>query len=212
MRSGFHGQLADLTVVLGTLAGLAGSSMTDATTALLEADPIAARQTIAVGARVMALRHDCEDRAQSMLALQAPVATDRRMLFSAIRISGDLAGMGGLAGQVADAVRRRFPDHVVPPETGCHFAEMGALSGAMADRVRRALTEPDLRLLTRTHDDNDRIDELHAQSTGESWHGAAGAVDLALTAGLYRRFAQHTVDVAERIVFLATGARPITAD
>lgn len=216
VRSGFHGQLTDLTVMLGELAGLAGRSMADATTALLEVAPIAAEQTIALGEQVRALRHGCEYRAQSMLALLAPAATDRRMLLSAIRISGDLAGMGGLAGQVADAGRRRFPDRVVPPETDGHFAEMGALSSDMADRVRHALTEPDLALLTRARGDNDRMDELHAQSTsavtGESWHGGTGARDLAQLAGLYRRFAQHTVDVAERIVFLATDARPVTAD
>lgn len=202
--------------MLGELAGLAGRSMADATTALLEVAPIAADQTVALGAQVRALRRGCEDRAHSMLALHAPAAANRRMLVSAIRISGDLAGMGGLAGQVADAGRRRFPDRVVPPETGSHFAEMGALSSAMADRVRHALTEPDLSLLTRTRGDNDRMDELRAQSTGtvagESWQGATATVDLALLAGLYQRFAQHTVDVAERIVFLATGARPITVD
>ncbi|MFC7450468.1 phosphate signaling complex protein PhoU [Rhodococcus daqingensis] len=216
MRNGFSGELGLLTGQLAELARLTVQSMSDANAGLLEVDLARAERAIAAERNIAALHGDCEGRALSMLALQSPVATDLRMLFSAIRISADLARMGGQARHVAEAVRRRFPDSVVPPETRGQFLEMGVLATAMADRARHALIEPDLQLLSRLRTDDDRMDELHAQLTalitGESWpHGVISAVDLTLLAGFYERFADHAVNVAERIVFLVTGARPPAA-
>src|SRR5699024_794654 len=45
--------------------------------------------------------------------------------------------------------------------------------------------------------------------SAEDWpHGSVAAVDLALLARYYERFADHTVSIANRGVYLATGERP----
>ena len=43
----------------------------------------------------------------------------------------------------------------------------------------------------------------------ESMHGVAGAVDITLLGRFYERFADHTVEVARRVIFQATGKFPV---
>ncbi len=43
-------------------------------------------------------------------------------------------------------------------------------------------------------------------------HGVAAAVDVALLARFYERFADHAVEIGRRVVFEATGTRPAEQD
>ena len=64
-------------------------AMAHATRALLEADLHLAEQVIADDARIDDLRVAAEEKAFGLLALQAPVATDLRVVISAIHGAGD---------------------------------------------------------------------------------------------------------------------------
>ncbi|MCX6493832.1 MAG: phosphate transport system regulatory protein PhoU, partial [Rhodococcus sp.] len=39
-------------------------------------------------------------------------------------------------------------------------------------------------------------------------HGVPAAVDITLLGRFYERYSDHTVEVAKRVIFLVTGARP----
>ena len=84
-------------------------AMAHATRALLEADLHLAEQVIADDARIDDLRVAAEEKAFGLLALQAPVATDLRVVISAIHGAGDIERMGDLALHVAQAARRGTP-------------------------------------------------------------------------------------------------------
>ena len=71
--------------------------------ALLEADLQLAEQVIADDVRIDDLRAAAEEKAFGLLALQAPVATDLRVVISAIHGAGDIERMGDLALHVAQA-------------------------------------------------------------------------------------------------------------
>jgi phosphate uptake regulator len=49
-------------------------------------------------------------------ALQAPVATDLRLVMGAIRMAGSLERMGDLAVHIAKQVRLRYPNPSIPAE------------------------------------------------------------------------------------------------
>ena len=90
---------------------LVGSAIGRATTPMLDADLKLAESVIAADQKVDALQHDLEARAIALLARQQPVATDLRIVVTALRMSADLERMGDLARHVAKLARLRYPGH-----------------------------------------------------------------------------------------------------
>ena len=189
---------------------VASDALRDATQALLDADLIRAEQVIASDVQLDEMRSNAENVALELLALEAPVATDLRVVVSAIWIVADMQRMGALAIHVAKAARRRHPAHVIPAEIRPIIERMGRVGVHLADQAGVVLRERDLDLARQLEVEDDLMDdlqrELFAALLAPNWrHGVAPAVDIALLARFYERFADHAVAVARRVVFLVTG-------
>jgi len=73
--------------VLVSMADLVGRSISLATFALLEDDLAAAEQVIAGDLPIDEMNAEIEEMSSRIVALQAPVATDLRLVMGAIRIA-----------------------------------------------------------------------------------------------------------------------------
>jgi phosphate transport system protein len=213
VRTAYHEQLAALHKKLGDMCGKAGAAMEKATEALLLADLERAEQVIADQGELAQMSGAAEDAAFVMLALQAPVASDLRGVVAAIRVSADAERMGGLAVHVAKIVRRRHPEHVLPEQVNGYFAEMGRVAVELGNATQEVLRTGDPDKARCIDDEDDDMDELHRRLFVElmdrNWkYGVAAAVDVTLLGRFYERFADHAVEIAKRVIFLATGALP----
>lgn len=213
MRASFDQQLRDLTDRLRSLAELAAKALELSTRALLDGDVVAAEEALDLGEDIETLHTECSERAVAILALQHPVAGDLRFVFSAVRMSSDLARMGQLALHIARAARRRTPGELVPDQVRGDITRMGELTATMVRALCDAFREPKLEPASQIRSTDAELDLVHARVLGTlqdpSWtHGVTPAVDLALVARFYERFGDQAVDVAERVVFLITGRRP----
>jgi phosphate transport system protein len=184
-----------------------------ATRALLEADLHLAEQVIAEDLRIDDLRIAAEEKAFAMLALQSPVATDLRVVISAIHGAGDIERMGDLALHVAQAARRRHPQPVLPVEVAGYFAEMGVVGVALARKAADVIRTRDVATAATLEADDDAMDDLHrhifSMLMAPSWaHGVGPAVDITLLGRFYERYADHAVTVARRVVYVVTGRMP----
>src|SRR5690242_18438702 len=191
----------------------AATAMELATRALLEADLQLAEQVIAEDLRIDDLRAEAEAKAFGLLALQSPVATDLRVVISAIHGAGDIERMGDLALHVAQAARRRHPQPVLPAEMAPYFAEMGRVGCALARKAGEVIRSRDLAKAAELESDDDAMDDLHQHMftvlMDRNWsHGVEPAVDITLLARFYERYADHAVAVARRIVYVVTGRMP----
>ena len=214
MRTVYHEQLAALAIQLGEMCGLAGVAMQRATQALLQADLVLAEQVITDHEQIMAMSTRVEEDAFALLALQQPVASELRAIFSSIQIAADVDRMGALAVHVAKIARRRHPQHALPEEvTGC-FSEMGRVAVELGNSAQQVLMSRDPEKAARLREEDDAMDNLHRQlftvlMDHDEWkHGVPAAVDVALLGRFYERFADHAVEVGRRIVFQVTGALP----
>jgi phosphate transport system protein len=213
MREVYQGQLDELTEELAAMSALVANAMEHATQALLEADLSLAEQVIDEDVRVDEAHERCEEQAFGLLALQAPVAGDLRVVVSAIHASEDLKRMGALALHVAKAARRRHPQPVLPDEVRPYFAEMGRVAVALAHRVSEVIKNQDVKVAAGLDEADDEMDDMHRHlftlmMRPEWTHGVSAAVDVALLGRFYERFADHTVSVGRRIVFIVTGKLP----
>ena len=87
MRTLFHGRLDALIETLSEMCGLAGLAIEQATHALLQADLNLAETVIADHERLAQMQTAAEEAAFVLLALQAPVAADLRIVVGSIPCS-----------------------------------------------------------------------------------------------------------------------------
>jgi phosphate transport system protein len=213
MREAYHDQLSQLIDQLADMCGMVGDAMERATQALLDADLALAEQVISDDANVDMARASCEEYAYSLLALQAPVATDLRQVLAAIHAAESLERMGDLALHVAKAARRRHPQPVLPDEVQEQFSAMGRVAVSLARQTQQVIRNQDVTLAQSIEQTDDEIDELHRNLfsvvMAKEWqHGVAAAVDITLLGRFYERYADHAVSVARRVIFVVTAKMP----
>ena len=213
VRDAYQEQLDDLGGRLAGMCGLVADALDTATRALLSADLSLAERVIAEDARIDDLRTAAENQAFALLALQSPVATDLRIVVSALHAAADIERMGDLAMHIAKAARRRHPHPVMPTEVAPYFAEMGRLGSALARKAGEVIRLRDLGQAAQLEADDDAMDELHRRLftmlVGPQWtHGVRPAVDITLIGRFYERFADHAVTLARRVVYVVTGQVP----
>jgi phosphate transport system protein len=213
MRNDFHAQLDALTSTLSEMCGLAGLAMERATQSLLQADLVLAEQVITDHDHLTRMQIRAEEASLLLLALQAPVAGDLRVVVTSMQNVADAERMGGLALHVAKIARRRHPDHALPEEVNGYFAEMGRIAVHLGNNARDVVMSRDPEQAAQISHDDEAMDELHRHlfivMMDKEWrHGVAAAVNVTLLGRFYERFADHAAQIGRRIVFQVTGETP----
>ncbi len=210
MREEFRADLAEVSRTLVAMADGVRVAMRRATEALLTADRDIAEGVIDGDPEIDALFRIVEDKVFDVVARQAPVASDLRLLLTSLHVGGDLERMGDLAEHVARTARRRHPAAVVPTELAEVFGQMGEVADQLAGKIAKAISALDAVAAAQMERDDDVMDDLHRQLfkllLGPEWqHGVEVAVDTALLGRYYERYADHAVNVGRHVVFLVTG-------
>ncbi|BBY24786.1 phosphate signaling complex protein PhoU [Mycobacterium stomatepiae] len=210
MRTAFHGQLESLTELLSSMCGLAGLAMERATQALLKADLAMSEQVITDHDQLTEMQTRAEEAAFALLALQAPVAGDLRLVVGSLQNVANAERMGGLALHVAKIARRRHPSYTLPDKVHGYFAEMGRIAVELGNSARDVVLSHDPDQAARISDEDDAMNDLHQRLFSavldEEWEdGVTAAVDVTLLGRFYERSADHAVEIGRRVVFEATG-------
>ena len=213
MREEFRGDLLETGRLLVSMGESARSAMHNATLALMNADQARAKTVIARDAEIDANYRTIEELVQHLLARQAPVARDLRLVVSALHVAADLERMGDLAAHVAKTALRRHPAMAVPPEAAGIIASMADVADRIAGKITLVLSGQDAVRAAELERDDDAMDALHRQLfsilLGPEWaHGVAAAVDAALLGRFYERYADHAVNAGKHVIYLVTGEAP----
>lgn len=210
MREVFQQELHEVQERLVEIARLVAESIEQATAAFTDSQVSLAEEVIANDRQIDELALALDELAIQILARQAPVAKDLRIVVSALRISANLERMGDMSSHIAQLTRYRFPDKVIPKALRPTFRRMAELDVQIAQTIVQLLATEDLRLADAIRDLDDEVDELHLTVfdtvLGEKWKGEATAtVDATLASRYHERFADHAVSIAKKVHYLATG-------
>jgi phosphate transport system protein len=213
MRETFHAGLDALIGDLASAAHLTGQMMTNASVALHHGDLELAESLISGKAELMALCDDMDQRCVKLLVLQAPVATDLRMVVAVMHAVGDLRRMGRLAQHIDKVARKKHPGAPIPGEIRPVFARMGVLATSLAQDAATAIECRDPLSVDRLTQDDEEVDALRRRSFrilfSKDWsYGVEPAVDAALIGRYYERSADHAVAIARQVSYFVTGLAP----
>jgi phosphate transport system protein len=213
MRESFRAELDSLIRDLARAARLAAQMMANASSSLNQADLALAELVLSSEGEVKVLCDDMDQRCVKLLVLQAPVATDLRVVVAAMHAVGDVERMCNLAQHIAKIARMKHPSVPIPDDVRPVFARMGMLATSLAQDAATAIEGQDPLSAQRLAQADDEVDALRRRIFqilfAENWaHGVEPAVDAALIGRYYERFADHAVAIARQVSFLVTGSPP----
>jgi phosphate transport system protein len=216
MRAQYQQQLDDVLNELVAMTGGVRVALAQATHALLHADATAAEQVISGDLAIDEARERIEDESFEILARQAPVAGDLRMLVASLRMVADLERMGDLSVHVAKVARLRYPTKAVPEVLEPVIADMAATADEMIGAAADIVANRDVHAAQELEQADDEMDRLRRSMfrvlLSDDWsEGVEPAIDMALLGRYYERIGDHAVSMARRIVFLVTGQHRVSA-
>ena len=178
--------------------------------ALEHQDTKIADQVIETDDRVDDIYLATQARVLNVLALQAPVAGDLRLVSAILHSNMHLERMGDLCVNIAKFVQN---EHQYPSSSPMmrRLTDMGARAADMLATALQAFTERSVERAEELPVKDDALDRLNRGMLGDlkSYAGDEEAfewaINLILVARYLERFGDHAVDIGEQISFLVTG-------
>jgi len=146
-----------------------------------------------------------EELVNRQILLQAPVASDLRFLLSVLRIVPELERSHDLVVQVASRANHILGGDLSPRTRGI-VERMGTLTSEMWRQAVDSWYQRDRSTALELEERDDEMDELHASLIAELASGRmalAVTMEMTLVARFYERLADHAVNIARRVVYLA---------
>ena len=146
-----------------------------------------------------------EELVNREILLQAPVAADLRFLLSVLRIVPELERSHDLVVQIASRSNHVLGGDLSPRTRGI-IERMGTLASEMWRQAVDSWYQRDRSVALALEERDDEMDELHASLLAELASGGMAlpvTMEMTLVARFYERLADHAVNIARRVVYLA---------
>lgn len=210
MRHAFRRELESLDQQVVRMGALVEQSTQMATTALIESDKELAHRVCQGDDDIDALYLDIETRSLTLLAQQAPVAGDLRLIVAILRIINDLERSGDLAYNIAKTVQIEDFNQPELKSVRSLVAEMGEAAAVIMAAAIDAWATKDQILAAEIALKDDVLDELHARLIGQlvelkGEDSLAPAIRLAMVGRYLERIGDHAVNLSERLQYFLTG-------
>jgi phosphate transport system protein len=209
-RPGFHEELEAMELRLLELGELAAASVQKAVEAVIQHDDAGAQRVIDGDDEIDQIYLELDRRMLSLLALQAPVAADLRLISVVIHSSLHLERVGDQAVNVAkmQQVTRDLPaNETILQQIG----EMGHIVVDMVRVAMDALRRRDLELSLRLPKMDDPVDRLNRNmhfevaKLADEPRALEWGMHMNLAARALERVGDNAVDIGEQVAFLVSG-------
>ena len=179
-------------------------------TALVEDDLLLAQEVINKDCIIDDSERTIENLCLKLLLTQQPVATDMRMISSALKMITDMERIGDFAADIAEIVTKGGRTG-----TGYHIElidRMGRAVIRMVDEAVLSFTNSDLELAKKVCKSDDEVDNLFNGAKNvlldcirNDEKLAERALDLMLVSKYLERIGDHATNIAEWVIFSITG-------
>lgn len=211
-RSGFHQSLDTLKADLLKMGTLVEESIFQAVTSLAKMDTELAQKVIDTDDIIDNMMISIEDGCLKLLALQQPMASDLRVIGTALKIVTDLERIGDHAVDIAKVTLWLSGETLVKP-----LIDIPKMSELARDMVRESLRSYVERNVERAESlaaKDDAVDALYRSifteivelMNHEASHNRQ-LTHLLMVARYLERIADHATNIGEWVIYMVTGKR-----
>ena len=209
-RPHFHEALEETELRLLTLGELAGNAVQNSVEVVLEHDDAGVARVVAGDDEIDEIYLELDSRLLSLLALQAPVAADLRLVSVIMHSSLHLERIGDQAVNVAKMyqVTQDLPPNATILQ---QIGEMGHIVVEMVRVAMDALRRRDLELCMRLPKMDDPVDRLNRNmhfevaKLADDPKALEWGMHMNLAARALERVGDNAVDIGEQVSFLVSG-------
>ena len=209
MREYYTAQLETLNTNMIQMGALCEDAISAAIQSLLEDDRTIAKKVADTELEIDQMERDIERQCMRLLLMQQPVATDLRVVSSALRMIADLERIGDQAFDIADITKsgsfQGFSGKV-------RIKEMAKAAIHMVTDSVDSYVKQDVQLAKRVTEEDDVVDELFLKVRRElaelihtDQNASEQALDLLMIAKYLERIGDHAVNVSEWVIYSVTG-------
>ncbi len=210
MTEHFHKELDELRDDLFTQAERVEEAIAGAIEAMLKRDEELAREIIDNDRFIDEAEIEVEEECLKLLALYQPIASDLRLLMSALKINNDLERIADLASNICERVIYISSHNKLDVRE--RFEDMTARVQEMIRTSLDALLERDAEKAWTVRDMDDEVDRLHEemfQLLTDRIKADPEVTEVAiqnLSASRYlERIADHATNIAEDVIYMMEG-------
>lgn len=210
MTAHFVHVLEELRRRSGRMASLVEDMVQEACEAIVDVNVSLAQRVIGRDAEVDAEEVAVEADVIRLMALYQPVGSDLRLLCTIPKINNDLERIAD--GAVNVARRARYLEGKLTDSQREALRQLGQMTRRMLRASIQAFAAEDLEVARNMPIQDDRVDEQYERIIKEivaegarSGEAMAASLDVLSVAKNLERIADHATNIAEDVVFLATG-------
>jgi phosphate transport system protein len=209
-RPHFHEELEKRELRLLALGELASNAVQKAVEAVLEHDDESAEAVVVGDDEIDAIYLELDHEMLALLALQAPVAADLRLISVIMHSSLHLERIGDQAVNVAKV----YQVSSTLPRNAAIVQQIGEMGDIVVDMVRvamDALRRRDLELCTRLPKMDDPVDRLNRNmhfevaKLADDQRMLEWGMHMNMAARALERVGDNAVDIGEQVAFVVTG-------
>ncbi len=212
MRQSYEKELETLRGDILRMGDLVSRAIEDAVQSLAKQDVPLANKVIAVDDVIDQLEIDIEDRCMVLIARQQPMARDLRIIGTGLKITTDLERMGDHAFDIAKVTLRLADQPLIKPLVD--IPRMARMAQQMLADSLEAYMKLDIALAERVCVADSEVDNLNQQVFRELLtymmedpRTIGQATQLIFVSRYLERIADHATNIAEWVIYLATGKR-----
>ena len=213
-RPEFHTELDEIRSSIARLGATIVELIPRVTDILLTQDLEGAEYVLRGDAEIDARAYDVEERALTLMALQAPVASDLRQVAACLKLAPEIERSADLCCNICKAARRVY-GHDLDPKLRGLIQRMSDQATQEYKEVVEAYVANDAVRAAALRDMDDYLDDLHRIFIAQIFEShAAGTIDLQVAvqmagvARFYERLGDHAVNISDRVMYIATGMLP----
>ena len=209
-RTDFDRDLLNLQNELLIMGSMVEKAIIRSTEALKKRDLKSSEEVVEEDDFIDQKRYDLEDQCVNLIATQAPMANDLRILIAILHISGELERIGDYAEGIAKISIAMGEEPPLKPLVD--IPRMAEIGGGMLRRSLDSLVNKDEVGATQVLKDDDEVDVLYKQVYRELLTymiedpgTISRATYLIWVAHDLERVADRATNIAERVIYLVTG-------
>lgn len=212
VRQQYQHELESLREEILLMGNKVEKAVGDAIVALQRQDEVMARRIMAGDDEIDAMESGLEDRCMVLIARQQPLAGDLRVIATGLKIVTDLERVGDHAFDISKITLTLIGQPLIKPLVD--IPRMADCARRMVKDSLRAYLELDTRLAGEVCDADDEVDAIYQQIFRElvtymmqDSKNITQAAQLLFVARYLERIADHATNIAEWVIYLATGQR-----